>query len=276
VNDQFVRKFSVYAKGKLGKLDYRLAITNPMSVKNSDVQPAEIAQNSLFSSEPGKVQWQGYFMYQFLGKESNLTPYNVGTYLGKKRVFNIGAGFIAQPDAMWHLSDNGNDTVRTHLNLLAVDVFYDAPLHAEKGNALTVYASFSSNDYGKNYVRNVGVMNPANGTNAEGSFNGAGNAFPMIGTGNTFYAQAGYLFKKDLLGNLGTLQPYAASQYSKFDLLSDPMLMYEAGLNWIIEGHRSKLSLNYQNRPVFIQNNAGDYISDTRKQMVVLQFQISI
>jgi hypothetical protein len=54
------------------------------------------------------------------------------------------------------------------------------------------------------------------------------------------------------------------------------MLMYEAGLNWIIEDHRSKLSLNYQNRPVFMMNGAGDYIKDARKQMVVLQFQISI
>ena len=276
INDQFLRKLSIYAKGKLGKLDYRLAITNPMSVKNSEVQNTDIAQNSLFSSEPGKLQGQGYFMYQFLDKESNLTPYNAGTYLGKKRVFNVGAGFIAQSDAMWHLSGNGLDTVRTNLNLWAVDVFYDAPINAEKGNAITAYASFSSNDYGKNYVRNVGVMNPANGTNAQGSFNGPGSAFPMMGTGNTFYAQAGYLLKKGLLGNLGTLQPYATTQYSKFDLLSDPMLMYEAGVNWLIEGHRAKLSLNYQNRPVFMLNEGGDYEKETRKQMVLLQFQISI
>lgn len=161
-------------------------------------------------------------------------------------------------------------------NLWAVDVYYDVPLNPEKGNALTAYGSFSSNDYGKNYVRNIGAMNPANGTDHNGSFNGPGNSFPIIGTGNTTYAQVGYLFKRDLLLGLGTVQPYAATQYSKFQLLDDPMVMYEGGINWLIESHRSKLSLNYQNRPVFVDKGLERIISDSRRGMVVCQFQISI
>ncbi len=276
VSDQFLRKLSVYAKGKLGKLDYRVAVSDPMSIQNSTVQTLSISKNSLFSSEPGKAQLQGYFMWQFLDKETNLTPYTTGTYLGKKRVFNIGAGFITQSKAMWHLSDDAKDTLRSNMDLFAVDFFYDAPLNTEKGNALTLYACASSTNFGKNYVRNLGVMNPANGTNANASFNGAGSAFPIVGTGNTFYAQAGYLFKKDLLGDRGTLQPFAAAQYSKFQMLKDPMLMYEAGLNWLIDGSRSKLSLNYQSRPVYTQNTAGDYVSNSRKGMLVLQYQIAL
>ena len=276
VTDQFLRKLSVYAKGKIGRLDYRVIATDPMSLQNSTAQSTAIGPNATFSAEPGKVQLQGYFMYQFLDKEANLTPYTVGSYLGDKRIFNIGAGFISQEDAIWHLSDSGTDTLRSNLQLIAVDVFYDVPINKEKGNSITAYASFSSNDYGKNYVRNLGVMNPATGVNANGAFNGAGNAFPMYGTGTTLYAQAGYKFRNGLLGSHGTLQPYLCAQYANYQLLKDPMLMYEAGINWLIEGHRSKISLNYQDRPVFNLDAANNYIVTTRRGMIVIQFQVLI
>jgi len=276
ITDQFLRKLSIYAKGKVGKLDYRLALSDPMSVQNSVAQTGEIGTYAQFATEPGKAQFQGYLMYQFLESESNQTAYNVGTYLGAKSVFNIGAGFITQRDAMWHLSAGGADTLRSALRLFAVDVYYDAPLNREKGTALTAYASFSSNDYGQNYVRNVGVMNPETGTDAAGSVNGPGNAFPMMGTGEVVYGQLGYLLHKDLLGKAGTLQPYIAGQGAYFDLLADPMYMYEGGVNWLIEGHRAKVSLNYQSRPVFMANPSGEINFATRRSMVVLQFQIAV
>lgn len=276
VSDQFVRKFSIYVKGKLGKVDYRFALTKPMSIAQSTVQGTSISSNSLFSPEPPIPQFQGYVMYQFLEKESNLTPYNKGSYLGEKNVFNIGAGFIFQQDAMWYSENNGADTSLSNLALFAVDVFYDHVVNSEKKTAITAYASFSSNDYGKNYLRTGGPMNPADGTNNNGTLNGPGNAFPIIGTGTTVYAQVGYIFKKGLLGKMGTIQPYVATQYSKFDMLNDPMTMYEGGFNWLIAGQRIKLSFNYQNRPVFEADNLGNYISTKRKGMFVTQFQISI
>ncbi|WP_226332293.1 hypothetical protein [Echinicola marina] len=276
VNDQFVRKFSVYAKGQLGKLDYRLAVSKPMAIQNSSVQGTGLGENATFSAEPTYAQVHGYFKYMFWDKESNTTPYQAGSYLGSKRVFNIGAGFMSQKDAMWHEAENGMDTVKSNLSLLAVDLFYDKPINTIKGNAVSAYASFSSNDYGKNYVRNIGPMNPATSTNARGTFNGAGNAFPTIGTGNTFYGQLAYLFQRELLGNAGTLQPYISSQYADFDLFSDPMVMYDAGLNWLIDGNRAKLSLNYQSRPIFTMDTDGNYISSDRKGMMVMQFQVAL
>lgn len=276
VNDQFVRKFSIYAKGKLGKVDYRFAITKPMSITQSTAQSTNISSNSLFSAEPPKPQFQGYVMYQFLEKESNLTPYNKGSYLGRKNVFNIGAGFIYQQDAMWHSQNTGLDTIHNNLALYAVDIFYDHMINTEKNNAITAYASVSSNDYGKNYLRNVGVMNPADGINSNGTLNGSGNAFPLIGTGTTIYIQTGYIFRKDLLGKVGTIQPYLATQYSNFELLKDPMIMFEGGLNWLIDGQRTKISFNYQSRPIFDSDDSGDYISTKRTGMFVTQLQISI
>ena len=274
--DQFLRKYSIYAKGKFGSLDYRVALTKPMSIANSTVQGIVPLESALFSAEPPSLQYHGYFMYQFLDKESNLTPYNVGSYQGKKQVFNLGAGFIFQDDAMWHTENNGNDIVHSDLALFSIDVFYDRPLDASKGTAITAYGVFNSSDYGKNYVRNLGVMNPTNGTNDRGSFNGPGNNFPMMGTGKTFYGQVGYLMERGLLGNLGTFQPFVTAQVSKFDLLNDTMQMYEYGLNWLIDGNHTKISIQYQSRPVFNPDFKGDLVETERKGMMVMQFQISI
>lgn len=274
ISDQFVRKYSIYAKGKLGKLDYRLGLSKPMSISRSTVQGITIGSNSLFSSEPANLQSQAYVKYEFLDSESNLTPYTTGSYLGSKNVFNIGAGFIFQKDAMWHTEDNGTTIVRENLALFGVDVFYDRVIDPATQTALTAYAAISSNNYGKNYVRNLGVMNPTNGGGT--SFNGAGNAFPINGTGTLSYFQVGYLMKDQLLGSMGTLQPYVATQLASLELLDDTMTMYEFGLNWLIKGHGTKLSLNYQSRPVFNQNNINELVSTERKGMTVLQLQISI
>lgn len=275
VSDQFVRKLSLYAKGKFGKLDYRLAISDPMAITVSTAQPGQsIAENALFSPEPPKAQLHGYFMYQFLDQESNTTPYNPGTYLGKKSVFNIGFGFINQADAMWY--QEGNDTIRTNLNILSADLYFEKPLNSDKRNALTIYTAFTFSDYGQNYLRNVGVMNPATGNEKPAIVNGAGNAFPMGGTGTTFYAQAGYLFGKDLFKNLGTLQLFGAMQHSDFDALDDVMIMYELGANWLIAGSNAKISLAYQSRPVFETVDFNLYLPTQRKGMVVMQLQVGI
>jgi hypothetical protein len=275
VNDQFFRKLSVYAKGKIAKLDYRFTISKPMAVQNAVAAIQPLSARSEFSLQPPKLQGQGYVTWQFLDQEDNTNAYNVGTYLGKKRVFNIGTGFIYQPDAMWHL-DAAGDTVNSQMLLLGLDVFYDAPINKDKGTALTVYAAYNKFNFGPNYVRNIGVMNPATGTNSAGTFSGAGNAYPMIGTGHTLYAQIGYLFRKELLGE-GTFQLYAGSQYSSWQVLDENVLMWETGFNWLVHGtHGAKITLNYQSRPVFEVMPGGPIAETGRKGMIQLQYQVSI
>lgn len=277
VSDQFLRKFSVYAKGKIGKIDYRLVVSKPMSLQKASTAGGNFGTISSFSTLPPKLQYHGYVSYQFLDEEANTIPYATGSYLGKKRVFNIGAGFLYQKDAMWHLADNATDTVSTALKLFNVDVFYDAPLNKEKMNAITFYASGQYSDYGKGYYRNIGPMNPMTGTNTAGTLSGAGNAWPTLGTGITVFTQAGYLFKKDLLGkDNGTLQPYVGYQMNKFDYFDKAGSTFNVGVNWLIDGHRSKLTLDYQNRPVFSANSASQKVTTDRRGMVVLQYQISL
>ena len=273
INDQFLRKLSFYAKGKLSKLDYRLIVTNPMTVQQATVTIENLSNNAEFSPNPPKLQTQGYFMWQFLDEESNLTPYTAGSYLGTKKVFNIGMGFIYQPEALWSTQSNG-DTLYHAMQNFAIDIFYDLPLNEEKRNTLTLYAAYHNLNFGPKYIRNIGVMNPANGVNINGTFNGAGNGFPMIGTGNVYFFQTGYKFKDDLFKNNGTLQPYISSQVAQYSRLNDPMIMTEGGINWLLQNqHNGKITLNYQNRPVFTTDASGKTKETQRMGMVQLQLQ---
>lgn len=276
INDQFLRKLSVYAKGEIHKFQYRVALSNPLTVKNSTSAIPPVNAASTFSLEPPKMQTSGYLVWQFFENESMAIPYLPGTYCGKKKVLNIGAGWVEQKDAMWHTNSAG-DTIRTRMLLLGVDAFAELPLK-NNGSAFTGYLAFNSFDFGPNHVRMQGVMNIANGVQAgNSSLNGAGVAYPMLGTGNVLFAQFGYKFKNNLLPDNGTLQLYAASQYSQFDALKDPAIMVEGGINWLIHGNAfGKLTFGVQNRPVFNLDGAGEAHETERKNMFVLQYQISL
>jgi hypothetical protein len=273
VTDQFLRKLSVYAKGKFGKFDYRLVMSSPMSVQKSNGYSAAIGTNSTFSPKPPKMQWQGYFQWQFLDQEANTTPYATGTYLGTKRVFNIGAGFQFQPDAMWHSNGTG-DSITTHMQHFAVDMFYDAPMNKATGTAISAYATYMNLNWGKGYIRNQATMNPANGTNRPDILNGSGNGYPSFGTGNLLYGQVGYKFKNNLIGNT-TIMPYASLQYAHYDRLKDNMSFWDAGVNWLLKGHTSKLTFAYQNRPIYqIDATTQEAFKTDRKGSFLVQYQV--
>ncbi|WP_407490152.1 hypothetical protein [Elizabethkingia anophelis] len=266
--DQFLRKLSVFAKGKLGRLDYRVQMAQPMSItKMAGYNPA-ISTNANFSSLPPKMQYNAYFQYQFKDQESNQTPYMAGTYLGKKSVFNIGGGFIYQKNAIWRTGTSG-DTIQSSLKDVALDIFYDAPL-GHNGKAISLYGNVTHSDFGKNYTRNAAAMNPANGNNRPEILNGPGVAFPMYGTGTSCYIQAGYKFKEHLVGNT-TFMPYAALQHSNYERLHQSMNFWDIGVNWLLAGHMSKFTISYQNHPVYTTN--GDEI--TTKNAALAQYQVS-
>lgn len=115
-------------------------------------------------------------------------------------------------------------------------------------------------------------MNPANGSDGS-TFNGPGNAYPMFGTGNVVYAQGGIKLKDELLGKHGTLMPYITMQSANYQRLADPVLVYDIGLNWLISGYNSKLSIDYQSRPVF-EPGSSDNMILTRRSSIILQYQV--
>lgn len=273
--DEFSRKLSVYARGQIKRLDYRLILSDPFPITTNGVAQPAIGPNATFAQIGHHKQVQGLFIWNFFDSETHTTPYMQGTYLGKKKVLNLEAGAIYQPSATWRTTGTGGtlDTVYDPMTLFSVASYLDMPLNAEKGNAISAYLGYFNTNYGRNYIRNNGIMNPANGVNASGTFSGAGNSYPMFGTGSVVYGQVGYKFKNDLLKDLGTLMPYASAQYAQYQRLDDPVLVVDAGLNWLMQGHTQKLSLDFQNRPVFAANAAGALQQSSRKSALILQYQ---
>lgn len=274
--DEFSRKLSVYARGQLGKIDYRVVLSDPFPITSNGQAAPALSPNATFAQIGHHKQFQGFFMFNFFDKEAHTTPYMTGTYLGKKKILNLEAGFITQQRATWSRESIASDTAFHAMNLFSVALYYDAPLNKEKGTALSAYAGYFDYQFGKGYLRYNGAMNPADGTSIAGAPGGSqGNAFPMFGTGQVIYTQIGYLLKKDLLGpGNGTLMPYASLMSADYDRLSDRMNVFDMGVNWLMKGHSSKLTLDYQLRPVY-ETQGSDLVKITNNSQVVLQYQIA-
>jgi hypothetical protein len=200
-SDQFARQFGIYAKGKLpiGKksLDYRVAVNKPfatplaqtnivrrLSNPNRDtvitLSPDNVLKttpNRAFSFANNSWAVAGYFSFELAEKESNVLPFTVGTYLGTKKVVNIGGGFHYNPNATRSF-DTTSTTAGTFNNhnmlLLGLDVFADLPLNKEKGTAFTGLLTYLDYDFGPNYIRSLGIMNEGlsniPGTLAQGGY----------------------------------------------------------------------------------------------------------
>ncbi|MBX0334607.1 hypothetical protein K3G39_15305 [Pontibacter sp. HSC-14F20] len=266
--DQFGRMLGVYAKGKLAKLDYRVAVNDPFLTNTAEA----IGQNANYNPRNNNKVYQGYFNWQFWNQESNLLPFMVGTYLGTRRVFNIGAGFMHNKDGMWREENTvaGIQTVKENISLFGVDAFLDLPLNTEANTALTAYGAYYNYNFGRNNVRNIGIMNPAQGGGGL-----RGNAFPTIGTGDILYGQVGYLLPEDLITEKARLQPYAAYSYGNLDGVQNSggekvtVKMLDLGANLLLEGHHSKLTLNYRNRPDFTNPDNQKYRPEITLQAMI-------
>ena len=291
--DQFDRRLAVYARGQVNKLDYRLYISEPFPVNSNGSTPPTLSADANFvnlSSIPNgqgpgvNKQFGAYVAHNFFESETHTTPYMTGTYLGSKKVWNIGFGAVYQKDATWNLTANDlgilSDTSYNNMLHLGLETFLDMPLNKEKESAINAFAGFYITNYGKNYLRYNGIMNPATGSTAPNMLqSGAyGNAFPMFGSGNVIYAQLGYLMSKQFLGgNKGQLMPYLSAQFAQFDKLdTENMLLLNTGINWFIKGHQSKFSLDYQNRPNYFLDSNNRVKQGSRKSCIVLQYQIFI
>ncbi|MEO1049759.1 MAG: porin [Bacteroidota bacterium] len=246
VTDQFARHMGVYAKGRLGQFDYRFAVNNPLNPANALGQGgnfgagfpnAEVSGITYNGSAvvdedggpTGNTIVEGYFRYNLFDTESIKLPYQVGTYFGNKKVLGFGLGFFS------HANGAFNNISQEHENVFhfAADVFYDAPL----GNgALNAYASFINFDYGDNYVSR------------------------WAGTGSNIYAHAGYLFPSL------NIMPYVAFQSGSYEALEDNVTSFDFGVNYYVNGHNAKITLEYHNIRNDFRDALGGDVSRIRLQ----------
>lgn len=225
LTDQFARHLGVFAKGKFGKLQYRVAIndaiTNGLDARDPDNGGAAVygGKRLLGSKDAGKA-YAGYFEYNFLDQESNFLPFKVGSYLGGKKIFNVGAGFFMHPNGSV-VADSSGTLSGEDVSIFAIDAFYDAPL-GDDGSAITAYATYQSNDYGKDYQ------------------------YSAYGTGSMIYGHVGYVFAGDK--SKTRFQPYIAYASNSYDALDDNRNVFSVGANAYMSGHNSKLTLEYKNQ----------------------------
>lgn len=261
-DDDLGRNLSVWFKGQVSQFDYRFVVSNPREVTVAPSGKVDFANNR------PRNRFSTYVKYQFFEHESNKTAYQTGTYINKKKVFNIGGGAQYQYKAFADGDVNANGTTFYSMKNWAFDSFLSLPMANEQG--VTAYLGYYNMDMGKNYIRNLGVNNP--GFDGGTSFNGAGIAFPMMGTGSIVFSQLGYTFK---VNNSILAQPNIAIQHCNYEGLNDPMTLYDLTLNLFFNnaGHDNKLSLGYQYRPIFDKATLTEV---DRKGMAVLQYQVTI
>lgn len=229
LSDMFASHLGIFAKGRLGKLNYRLSLSdaavNTLDGNGSTVlNPGDERYLGKALTGKGKYLLSGYFDYQFLDQESNALSYRVGSYLGGKKVFNLGAGFLNHSDA---IARNENDVIVTDdVRHFALDVFYDAPLGGRNAS-VTAYAKFQNSKMGQDYIQ--------------------GN---VVGDGNQFYAHLGYLLPKCISEGVSKaknrFQPYAAYSHRDFNALPVPAKELKLGSTWYIDGHNARISVEYQ------------------------------
>lgn len=227
ITDQFARHLGIYFKGSSGPFEYRFAWNNPSrsplgggldysvrwSTDSVQVPASNLTYNGVSTPDSdgnalGNSIFEGYVKYNFFDKESTKLPYYVGTYLGKKKVFALGAGFFLHPNGMYDNLNNRHESV-SHF---AVDAFLDMPT---EGGALNAYAAFQSFNYGDNYISRWG------------------------GTGSAIYGQVGYYLKSS------KIMPYVAYSTSNYDGASDAIGAMNAGVNYFINGHNCKVTAEY-------------------------------
>lgn len=231
LSDQFARHLGVYAKGKFGRLQYRVAVnealTNTLESDPVNQQSAVYSGKELFGKDANLI-FQGYFDYNFLDQESIFLPYKVGTYLGTKKVFNVGAGFHLHPSGAAIVDSNG-ETVGEDVSIFAVDVFYESSINS-KNDAVSGYLKFQNNQYGTDFE-----LGPYT-------------------TGNMFYGHLGYY------NNFLKLQPYVSLQIRTIDAIDDNAQRLGLGANYYMSGHHSKLSFEYSRESIGDEDAVNRFI----------------
>jgi len=220
-SDQFARHLGIYAKGSLGKFGYRVSANNARNNfgadEDGDGVPDNLGDTPTFQVDnsvgTGTWNYAGYFKYDLLDKESDKLPYFVGTYLGKKKVFSVGAGFHYHPDALAVKTlDNREDVFH-----FAVDAFYDAPINDKL--AISALGAYYSYNYGDTPGAPGGVLVPS--------------------SGSILHGQVGLLFQDF------KLMPYVKYNHQDLDFTQDNGNEFGIGLNYFINGHFAKLTAEY-------------------------------
>jgi len=101
ITDDLLRNLGVWFKGQVSRLDYRAIAFKPFSV--DDAEPREDMAEFIDDGLGNAGAVSAYLKWQFFEHESNRLPFSPGTYLARKKVLAVGAGYEFQGDRTAHL-----------------------------------------------------------------------------------------------------------------------------------------------------------------------------
>ncbi|MFT2008532.1 hypothetical protein ACMA1I_07640 [Pontibacter sp. 13R65] len=184
----------------------------------------------------------------------------IGTCLGQKRVFNIGAGLYTQ--AVSTLSFQNGAYKLHNIALFSGDVFINMPFSfGSRGMAFTAYNAVSHYDFGPNYLihsgtRNLGAANPE--YQGERPISEPGNARPMLGSCSMYYGQTGMLLPR--LGDRDKVRLQPSFDYTRKNLNA----LATGGNYWdfeaylLVQEHNAKISFQSSLRSNYIGTDRVD------------------
>lgn len=246
--DQLTRMFGIFAKGQLNKVAYRVSINRPFRTANTPVVNGPAVDNN----SGNQLSYNGYFSYQLLDREEISNSFYAGSYYGRKKVVNIGAGFLHSPKSTVTLSEDKG--LKKHaITAIGTDVFVDVPVgDPARHMAFTLYSVYYNYNFGKDYLRTTAVMNPGTADSAykgERALDGPGSARILLGTGNMVYTQTAFLLPD--FSSKVQIQPYLSHTWKDMEALHQPGHYYNAGANFLLDGNRAKISVEYGSRPLY-------------------------
>ncbi|MFP7656256.1 MULTISPECIES: porin [Chryseobacterium] len=268
IADQFSRQFGIFVHGEFDRLNYRFSINKPFATNLKPVVGGPAVDNN----QSGKLSYSGYAFYQFFNKETTVTSFLPGNNLAARKVLNIGTGFYSTKDATQ--SQPSENVFESHAaNVFGADIYSELPLgNKSKEMGLTLYSVFYNYNYGPNYLRVSGLLNPGTPDpqfTGQKALEGAGNNRILMGTGNIWFSQVGFVLPK--FSKILKVQPFFNYALKDMKALNQNGSYYDVGANFYLYGQNARIVVQYSSRPLY------DLVSKTifdRKGEFLLSLQI--
>lgn len=266
--DQFARQLGIFVHGELDRINYRFSVNKPFA---TSLKPA-VGGPAVDNNQSGKLSYSGYAFYQFFNKETTVTSFLPGNNLAAKKVLNLGAGFYTNKDAT-QTQPTENNFESHDVSIFGADVYTELPLGSKnKEMGLTLYSVFYRYNYGPDYLRISGLLNPGTSDplfTGQRALEGAGNNRVLMGTGNIWFSQMGFVLPK--FSKVLKVQPFFNYALKDMKALNQNGSYYDIGANLYLYGQNARIVAQYSNRPLY--DTASQKVFD-RKGEFLLSFQI--
>ncbi|WP_294287430.1 porin [uncultured Chryseobacterium sp.] len=265
IADQFARQFGIFVHGDFNRINYRFSVNKPFATSNTPAVGGPAVDNN----QSGKLSYAGYAFYQFFEKEATITSFLPGNNLAKKKVLNVGSGFYLNKEGTQ--SQPAVNVFESHdVSIFGADVYSEIPLgNKKKEMGLTLYSVFYRYNYGPDYIRMSGLINPGTADpsfTGQKALEGPGNNRVLMGTGNIWFLQAGFVLPK--FSNTVKVQPFINYTLKDMDALHQKGNYYDVGTSFYFYGQNARLAVQYSSRPLY--DAASRTVFDRKGELIIL------